>query len=58
MSLGGTGEESAEASAGQGRDSGRGTDADAVPGTDGEKYGTDTKNVASADKKYILVEGL
>ena len=43
MSSGGTGEESEEAGADKGTDSGRGTDADVVLGAGGEKYGTDSK---------------
>jgi len=43
VSSGGTGEESGEADAGQGTNSERRTDADAVPETSGEKYGTDSK---------------
>jgi len=40
---GGTAEELVKAGAGKGTDSGRGTEADAVPGTGGEKYVTDSK---------------
>jgi len=52
-----TSEESAKAGAGNGTVRG-GTDADAVPEINGEKYGTKSNNVTSADTKYFLVEGL
>jgi len=46
VSLGSTGEESAEAGAGKDTDSGRETDIDAVSGTSEEKYRTNSKNVS------------
>jgi len=58
VSSGGTCEEAGKVSAGKGTESEKGTDADVVPVTGGEKYETDSKNVTSADTKYFLVERL
>jgi len=58
VSIDGTGEETVEASVDNGIDSEGGTISDIVIRTYGEKYRTDSKNVTSADTKYVLVEGL
>jgi len=55
VSPGGTDEGTAEAGSDKDTDSGRGTDADAVPETSEEKYRTNSKNMKSADTKYFLV---
>jgi len=37
---------------------GRGTGANRIPGLFEEKYGTNSKNITSANTSYFLVEGL
>ena len=60
MSFNDTGEETSwiTVGAGKGTNDEREIDSDAVTGPCGEKRGTDSKNVTSADTKYFLVDGL
>ena len=58
VSAGGTGKKALSAGVGNDTDSEGGTISDMVTRTCVEKYGTDSKNVTSADRKYFLVERL
>ena len=58
VSVGDTGEETVEAGVSNGTNSKGETVSDMVTETCVEKYGTDLKNVTSADTKYFLVEEL